>query len=75
MKRYKQNLHSCWCASLSGSPQELCDCPASEEIKDNVYKCNICGKTYGVEQGLKVHQWKEKKKPYFHNDLLVKKEE
>ena len=31
MKKYKQTLHSSWCASISGSPAELCNCPASEE--------------------------------------------
>lgn len=61
MYQYRQTLHSYWCAWLSGSPAEPCNCPASEEIKTKLYACS-CGKSYGLKHGLITHQRMSKHK-------------
>lgn len=59
MYQYKQNFHSKWCASISGSPSEPCNCPCSEEVEHIYFTCK-CGKRYGTKHGLKIHQGTKK---------------
>lgn len=39
-------------------PYNKCFC---KEKKEPVYKCKLCSKQYGTEQGLKVHTWTKHK--------------
>lgn len=66
MKKFKQEVCSNWCARFSGSPSEPCNCPASEEVERETFRCNVCKRQYGSEQGLKTHLRMENKKPRFH---------
>ena len=70
MYKYKQEMHSDWCASLNGSPSEPCDCPASEIDEQESFKCDVCGRGYCSKTALKIHLTLENKKPRFHIKLL-----